>query len=382
MIPHDNSLAPWLTLKSIKGVGNITFKKIVQVFKEPGLAISSPYEELMKRAGIHENLAKRISGAKVCQEILKELELAEKFKIRILTFNNSRYPSILKEIPDPPPYIYVHGDIQPEIPRIAIVGSRNATYYGMETAHKLGKEISGLGIEIVSGMARGIDSSAHEGAIAGGGRTIAVLGSGLNRIYPPENLRLFHKIAENGAVISEFPINEGPEAKNFPMRNRIICGLSSGVVVVEAGNKSGSLITAKLAAEQGREVFAVPGSINSSRSTGTHSLLRQGATLIENAEDILTELPYLAESLKKSYLLKTNLESSSKKNHEEIDEQEKNVLAKLDAYPMHIDEIGRKCGLGPGKVSCILLELELKGLIHQLPGKLYALKEDKNWQNR
>lgn len=374
----NNSLAPWLTLKSVNGVGNITFKKLIKAFDTPEKILSSTWKELMDRAGISENLAKKISGTKTSSDILKELDLADKSNIKIISFNNSLYPLNLKEIADPPPYLYVYGNILPAPPMIAIVGSRNATYYGVETANKIAKSLAGFGVEVVSGMARGIDTSAHEGALQGMGRTIAVLGSGLKRIYPPENLKLFHRISENGAVISEFPLYEGPEAKNFPMRNRIICGLSSGVVVVEAGSKSGSLITARLAAEQGREVFAVPGSINSSRSSGTHSLLKEGARLIENAEDIFEELPYL---------IKNNLGKRSGLSDEpaqgvNLNEAEIKIMGKLDAYPLHIDEIGRKCELEPGKVSCILLELELKGLVNQLPGKLYVLKEDKNWLNR
>lgn len=368
---HSNhSIAPWLTLKAVNGVGNITFKKLINAFDTPENVLSAPWEDLTDKSGISENLAKRISGTKTSSDILKELDLAGKSDIKIITFNDANYPSILKEIPDPPPYLYVYGNLHAETPKIAIVGSRNATYYGIETAGRLARNLAGLGIEVVSGMARGIDTSAHEGSLQGLGRTVAVLGSGLKRIYPPENIKLFHKISENGAVISEFALNEGPEARNFPMRNRIICGLSNGVVVVEAGNKSGSLITARLAAEQGREVFAVPGSINSSKSSGTHSLLKQGARLIENAEDIIEELPYLLKS-------KAAMQSSASDetiHMVDLDETEKKVMAKLDAYPLHIDEIGRKCELEPGKVSCILLELELKGLVHQLPGKLYVLK--------
>jgi len=368
---HSNhSIAPWLTLKAVNGVGNITFKKLINAFDTPENVLSAPWDDLTDKSGISENLAKRISGTKTSSDILKELDLAGKSDIKIITFNDANYPSILKEIPDPPPYLYVYGNLHAETPKIAIVGSRNATYYGIETAGRLAINLAGLGIEVVSGMARGIDTSAHEGSLQGLGRTVAVLGSGLKRIYPPENIKLFHKISENGAVISEFALNEGPEARNFPMRNRIICGLSNGVVVVEAGNKSGSLITARLAAEQGREVFAVPGSINSSKSSGTHSLLKQGARLIENAEDIIEELPYLLKS-------KAAMQSSASDetiHMVDLDETEKKVMAKLDAYPLHIDEIGRKCGLEPGKVSCILLELELKGLVHQLPGKLYVLK--------
>lgn len=378
MNPEEYSLVPWFSLKAVHGVGNITFKKLIEAFETPEKAISASPEELRDRAGIPENTARKISGARTDQSVFREIELAEKSGIKIITLNHKQYPLILKEITDPPPYIYVYGNLIPETPKIAIVGSRNATFYGMETASRLAGDLAGFGIEVVSGMARGIDTSAHEGTINGMGRTIAVLGSGLKRIYPPENRRLFHKIAENGAVISEFPLNEGPEARNFPMRNRIICGLSSGIVVVEAGSKSGSLITARLAAEQGREVFAVPGNINSSRSTGTHSLLKQGARLIEKADDILEELPYLASVSGSGQQAR----SSETGFHENLNESEKNVLTRLDAYPLHIDEIGRKCGLEPGKVSCILLELELKGLVHQHPGKLYALKEDKNWASR
>lgn len=372
------SPAPWMALKAVHGVGNITFRKLISSFETPEAVLGASSLELSQKAGISETLALRIKEAKIGQEILKEIELAEKSGIRIITFNDDIYPSALKEIADPPPYIYVYGNLLPDASRLAIVGSRNATFYGIEAANSLAKNLASQGIEIVSGMARGIDTSAHEGALSGNGRTIAVLGSGLKRIYPPENQKLFQKIAENGAVISEFPLAEGPDAKNFPKRNRIICGISSGVVVVEAGEKSGSLITARLAAEQGREVFAVPGSINSSRSSGTHALLKQGARLVTDIDDILDELPYLTGKKISGIVL----DEKSAQSTENLSEDEVNLMGRLDVYPQHIDEVGRKSGLAPGKVSCILLELELKGLVNQLPGKLYVLNEDKNWLNR
>ncbi len=217
--------------------------------------------------------------------------LSKENKTRTLSFSDKGYPTNLKYIYDPPPTLYVKGNILPEDNiAIAIIGSRRATYYGLKNAENLSFELAAGGITIISGLARGVDSAAHRGALKAGGRTIAVLGSGLNIIYPPENEKLAREILQCGAVISEFPQGTAPLRQNFPRRNRIISGLSLGVVVVEAAKRSGALITANLALEQGREVFALPGKIDSFTSRGTHDLIKQGAKLVESAEDIIEEL--------------------------------------------------------------------------------------------
>ncbi len=284
---------------------------------------------------------------------------------------------MLKEIPDPPPYLYINGKIDPSV-NIAIVGSRNASSYGISTSEKLGRELVSKGITIVSGMAIGVDTSAHKGALAGKGKTIAVLGSGLGKIYPKQNRDLFYDIAENGAVISEFSISEDPVPHNFPKRNRIISGISHGTIVVEAALKSGSLITARLAAEQNREVFAVPGNIRSFTSTGTHSLIKQGAKLVENGDDVIEELGYLMENQQETKFSE-NCDVAKKiiSNSDRLDNDEMKVYNLLEVYPKHIDEILRNLSMESGKLSSILLQLELSGVITQTPGKYYLLNEGK-----
>jgi DNA processing protein len=291
---------------------------------------------------------------------------------RIITLADPDYPRLLCEIPDPPPYLYVSGRLDSSALKIAVVGSRNATGYGLTTTKNLCADLVSLGITIVSGMARGIDTAAHEGAMMGGGKTIAVLGSGLERIYPAENAKLFHRISENGAVVSEFALLTEPEGHNFPLRNRIISGMSLGTVVVEATKKSGSLITARLAAEQNREVFAVPGSIQSFKSTGTHTLIKQGAKLVEHAQDIVEELAPFIETHDGT----GNIAPDEDENIPAfLSSEETQIFKLLEPYPIHIDSLARKLSIEPGKLSSMLLTLELKGLVRQLPGKFFILSE-------
>jgi len=252
---------------------------------------------------------------------------------------------------------------------VAVVGSREATGYGTAAAKRICRGLVSKNITVVSGMAVGIDTAAHLGAIEGKGKTVAVLGSGLEEVYPRENRRLFHKIAENGAVITEFHLRAKPEPHNFPIRNRIISGMSLGTVVVEASKKSGSLITARLAAEQNREVFAVPGNIHSFKSSGTHGLIKQGAKLVEHTGDII-------EEISKLMTVEGEAESSKKPDEDNLAElsfEESSVYKNLGAYPVHIDELVRKISIEPGRLSSILLQLELKGLVSQSPGKLFSV---------
>ncbi|MFC1632414.1 DNA-processing protein DprA, partial [Candidatus Omnitrophota bacterium] len=248
---------------------------------------------------------------------------------------------------------------------IAIVGSRRATYYGLQNAEKLGFELAAQGITIVSGLARGIDSAAHKAALAAGGRTIAVLGSGLNVIYPPENLELSARIANHGAVISEFPLDTAPYPGNFPKRNRIISGLTLGIIVVEAAKRSGALITANCALEQGREVFALPGKIDSFSSVGVHGLIKQGAKLVETSADVIEEL----EALK---FLRLARDQNKINRKLDLPDQENKVYACLGSEPIHIDEITQGLGLSSGKLLGCLLRLQHRKLVKELPGKLFA----------
>lgn len=356
------SLVPWLGLKSVPGVGNHLFLHLLQHFGEPEKVFSASRQALLQVDGVGDRLTSVIRGYKIPKEVHEDLALAEKNGIRIITYSDSDYPNLLRHIPDPPPVLYVYGSLRPDSLNIAIVGSRNATPYGRTVTENLSGDLSRRGFTIVSGMARGIDSAAHAGTLAAGGKTIAVLGCGLGTIYPAENRKLFHRIAEDGAVISEFSYTTPPEAHHFPIRNRIISGLSLGTVVVEATHQSGSLITARLAAEQGREVFAVPGSVRSFKSMGTHSLIKQGAKLVEHADDIVEELNIAEEACPGH----TGVASTVG-----LTPAEQKVLDKLSTYPIHIDKLVRELSLSAGEVSGLLLQLELKGLVTQSPGKFF-----------
>lgn len=364
---------PWFALKSIPGIGNILFKRLIDRFSSPQKVFVASIQELGQISGISESLALRIKSFKFKEAIRKEIDHVIEKGFHIVTFSDMNYPPLLRQIPDPPPFLYVSGELLQQSHNIAVVGSRNPTAYGISAATRLSENLSILGFTIVSGMARGIDSAAHEGALLGKGKTIAVLGSGLDKIYPPENRKLFNQISENGAVISEFSIQSPPEAHHFPIRNRIISGMSLGTVVVEAAKKSGSLITARLAAEQNREVFAVPGSIHSFKSCGTNSLIKQGAKLVEHAQDIIEELsPQIQENLEgnsvNAYL------DNQLKVLPELNSDEQIVMNHLEAYPIHVDELVRKTSMAPGKLLGILLKFELEGIAQQLPGKCFSLK--------
>jgi len=355
-------------LKSVPGVGNHLFKRLIERFDSP-IQIFQAYEtDMLEVEGMTPRLVSLIKQHKIPGSVKQDLELAVHKGYQIITMTDADYPPLLLEIPDPPPFLYVFGQLARSIMNIAVVGSRNATTYGISTTKRLCQDLSALGITVVSGMAIGIDTAAHEGALAGNGQTIAVLGSGFEKVYPAANRTLFHKIAENGAVISEFPLHTEPEAHNFPVRNRIISGISLGTLVVEATKKSGSLITARLAAEQNREVFAVPGSIHSFKSMGTHTLIKQGAKLVEHAQDIMDELAHVIR----------NHEATDNKNQSEPKEElpplssdESLVIEALGPYPMHIDDLVRKLSIEPGRLSSVLLQLELKGVVQQAPGKRF-----------
>jgi DNA processing protein len=276
------------------------------------------------------------------------------------------YPPGLKAIDDPPIVLYVKGDLrETDAVAIGIVGSRRCTFYGRSQAERLGSILAARGVTVVSGMARGIDSAAHRGALGAGGRTLAVMGNGLSSVYPPENRDLFEKISANGAAISEFPMDMAPLPGNFPRRNRLISGLSLGVVVVEAALDSGSLITARLALEQGREVFAVPGKAGSPTSRGTHSLIRDGAKLVEDVDDILDEFEGLGKAL--------GIEKPAGAPARDLSDSEMRIFESLSPdEPENIEDLIEKCGLQAGEVSGLLVQMELKGLVKCLPGKSFV----------
>jgi DNA processing protein len=365
---------PWFSLKYVPGIGNLLYNRLIERFGSPEHVFDASTERLLEVEGITPRLISAIRQAVMPDEACKDLDLAAQKGYHILCLTDPGYPSLLREIPDPPPLLYVAGTLDPSENFIAVVGSRNATAYGITTTRRLCGDLVGKGLGIVSGMARGIDTAAHEGALMGKGRTIAVLGSGLEQIYPAENRDLFQKITENGAVITEFPMNAQPEAHHFPQRNRVISGMSLGTLVVEATRNSGSLITARLAAEQNREVFAIPGSIHSFKSTGTHILIKQGAKLVENVQDILEEL-----NLEKSRTpSRKGSETGKKISHPlpSLSESETMVFSALSSYPIHSDELVRKLSLTSGKLMAILLQLEIKGLVQQTEGNYFSIKDE------
>jgi DNA processing protein len=364
-------LHPWFALKSVPGIGDLFYKRLIDRFKTPEAVFRASNHDLQDVEGMSSRMISRIKYHRVPESLKRDLDLISESPFEVITLADSRYPALLLQIPDPPPFLYVYGTIYSHTNNIAVVGSRNATPYGISTTKRLCEGLVSLGINVVSGMARGIDTAAHVGALNGKGKTIAVLGSGLKNVYPAQNLKLFHQISKNGAVISEFSLSEEPNPHNFPRRNRIISGLSLGTVIVEASKKSGSLITAHLAAEQGREVFAVPGSIQSFKSAGTHSLIKQGAKLVEHPQDIIEEL---SAQLQLSGTEKKPAQLQQEPKHPPLSSDELLVLNALGPYPVHIDDIVRNIPLDSGRLSGILLQLELYGLVQQSPGKRFNRK--------
>ncbi|UCD89849.1 MAG: DNA-processing protein DprA [Desulfobacterales bacterium] len=365
-------ILPWFVLKSVPGIGNHLFKRLIDRFHSPELALKASGKDLSEIEGMTPRLVTAIKQHRLPDRVKKDIDLVMHNGYKIVTMSDIDYPPLLLQIPDPPPFLYVLGHLISPLNNIAVVGSRNATRYGISSTQQLCKELASFEITIVSGMALGIDSAAHEGALLGKGHTIAVLGSGLEVIYPKENRKLFYEIAEKGAVISEFPLRAEPEPKNFPIRNRIISGICLGTVVVEATNKSGSLITARLAAEQGRDVFAVPGSIHSFKSIGTHTLIKQGAKLVEHAQDIMEEFLYVMDVPDRKETLNQDRIGPTLAS---LSSDESLVYDALESYPIHIDDLVQKLSMGPGKLSSILLQLELKGMVKQSPGKFFSLTD-------
>jgi DNA processing protein len=364
--PDHSEHALWLALTRIKGLGCISFKKLASHFADPTQALSATAAELSAIEGIDRNVVDGLLAFTQWDEVEQEVQRASQAGVKIIPFGSGIYPARLRSIADPPPCLYVKGEIRQEDDKaVAVIGTRSASHYGRRVARDLCRGLASLGFTVISGMARGIDGVAHDAALNSGGRTIAVLGSGVDRAYPPEHQKLYHRISENGAVISELPLGAPPLAFNFPARNRLISGLSAGVVVVEATEKSGSLITAAVALEQGREVFAVPGEVGSSRSRGGHRLIRQGAKLVENVDDILEEIaPQLVAPNRQSAALRTLPVDAQPETRK--------IFDLLQERSLHIDEVIEASGFSTSRVLQILLELELQGFLRQLPGNRYS----------
>ncbi|MCX7913049.1 MAG: DNA-processing protein DprA [Thermodesulfovibrionales bacterium] len=364
----------WIALNFIRDIGPISIKRLLAVFHSPKRIFNATISELSEVFNIKNFQAKNITQFNEWDKVDKELQKIRDYNVKVITLNDDEYPESLKLLDSSPVLLYTMGKLLTKDKySIAIVGSRKMTEYGRKVATQISSELASSGFTIVSGLATGIDATSHKGALMVGGRSIAVLGSGVDRPYPYQNIGLYKDLIEKGCVLSEFPMGTPPYKENFPRRNRIISGLSLGVVIVEATRDSGSLITAKYAIEQNKEVFAIPGNIFSVNSQGTNELIKKGAKLVQRIEDILEELRH---HLKGSELY--NLRPSSQKLEDsvskiELDEDEKRVLNILNSNPVHIDTISRELRLAPNKLSAILLNLEIKGLIRQTEGKKFCI---------
>ncbi|HOD51704.1 MAG TPA: DNA-processing protein DprA [Candidatus Hydrogenedentes bacterium] len=389
----------WLRLALVPGVGTAHFIRLLARFRTPSHVFEAPRGMVADLVG--SNLADRIRQYSETNEAAEQEAAMEEWGVTLITMENPRYPLRLAEIYDPPLLLFARGGLPvDQEPYVALVGTRRASPYGIRMAEKLAQELAVRGITVVSGMAMGIDAAAHRGALEAGGRTIAVLGCGVDIVYPPQNEELMRDIAARGAVISQFPMGTTPSKGHFPYRNRIISGMSLGTVVIEAPLTSGALITARQAAEQGREVFAVPGQAGMHNAEGPHALIREGAKLVERVEDILVELELPAECLRAERSEREEAvrvsgapepatvkpQRSSTRNAEPspepvprrepaplpMDGTEKAILEALSPEGSYVDEIATSCRLSVSEALSSLTMLELKGLVRQFSGKRFA----------
>ncbi len=365
---QEKNLEVLVALNMVEGIGAVLYRRLMQTFGSLQELLKLSAKSLQTVRGIGPILAGGFTDIISKGRHLRELELAAAKGVRIVPYSAEEYPKLLKAAFDHPLILYVKGELPASsVPCVAVVGCRRPTFYGQHQAEKLSYTLAARGVGVVSGLARGIDTSAHTGALKAKGLTYAVLGSGLLRVYPEENRRLFEKIYEKGACISEVPLNSPPNAKTFPRRNRIVSGMSLGVVVVEAGARSGALITADWALEQNREVFAVPGKIDSPQSMGCHNLIKRGAKLVQDVEDIVEELGHYGKALAPAPSGK--VETAKPPG---LSPAEELLLSFLSSDPMPIDDLISESRLTPATVSAKLLSLELKKLVKQLPGKNFV----------
>lgn len=371
---QQNSLRDWIALSFVTGVGSRTAAVLIDRFVTPTVVLDGAASSL-EAAGLKRDTIDAIKNPEHREKAAREIEELARIGGEALTLTDERYPTLLRETYDPPIVIYWLGDFATALaqPTIAIVGSRHCSTYGRNVAEKLSRELAERGVTIVSGLARGIDSAAHRGAVEARGLTVAVMGTGLDGVYPKENKKLAAKIVEQGALVSEFPLATPPVSQNFPFRNRVISGLSFGVMVVEGAERSGSLITARLAYEQGRDVFAVPGNITSAKSFGPNYLIKDGAKLVQTWRDVVEELP---ADMKASILSAERGETRTKQiviDEIALSDSERKVLKMLNTdEPVHIDHLIAKSGLSSGELMGALLQLEMTDRIRQLPGKCFV----------
>jgi len=367
-----------ILLNLIPDIGSTRLRRLLDALGTLDRVWAADAQTLQRVEGMGPALAQRFVAARDNEQLLRsEVARAAQLGVRFLTLEDAEYPASLRAIHDPPLALSLRGALQAaDAVAVGIVGARRASAYGLACAERLAHDLALRGITVVSGLARGIDAAAHRGALRAGGRTVAVLGSGLARLYPPEHESLAAQIAQRGAVLSEYPIDARPLPAHFPRRNRLISGLSLGIIVVEAAQRSGALITADCALEQGREVFAVPGPMTAVTSQGTHQLLKQGARLVTCVEDVLEELrltPMPSATQTAGQEQPPALAPQPEHSPAQLPEPERCVLACVSARePQHIDAIAAHSGVGMPAVSSILLQLELKRLIQQLPGKQFV----------
>jgi DNA processing protein len=360
MAQDNEQTLHWIGLSSIPGVGRATFRKLVSRFGSPANVLAASPQELRQVDGLSEKAVHGIATFPWRAGAAGEMDKARSTGVEIITAGDDAYPENLRTTPDAPLLVYQKGRTRPDDRvAVAIVGTRTPTHYGLTTTHRMAYELASAGYTIVSGLARGIDTQAHKGALAANGRTIAVLGCGIDVVYPSENRDLMERIAENGAVMTENPFGTRPESGYFPARNRIISGLSLGTVIVEASEDSGSLITADYTLSQGRRLFAVPGNAGSPMSRGSNRLIKQGAVLVESAEDVLLHLGRGSRPGRQRRL-------------PPLTPDEEKVFSALSGEPQHIDAILSASGSAPGTLNGVLTTLELKGLVKQLPGKYFV----------
>src|SRR4051812_18094131 len=362
-----NATEACIALNMLPTVGPVRLRKLLEVLKEPQQILAAKRAELRKVEGIGNEVADQIANWESTIDLAAELKRVRDFGASVITQDSPSYPRPLREIHAPPIVLYVWGELKErDHHAIGIIGARRTTHYGVESAKKLAFQLAYAGLTVISGLARGIDTAAHQGALAAKGRTIAVIGAGLARLYPPENAALAEKIRSgNGAIVSEFSMEIEPDRQTFPMRNRIIAGWSHGILVVEAGLNSGALITANQAIEQGRSVYAVPGHINTPSAMGSNRLIQQGAKLVMSANDILDDLQILLPEAKPA-------PEAAVRPLPDLTEDERRVFDAINASETPIDQIAANCDLPSATVSSTLLRLELKRLVKQLPGKYFV----------
>lgn len=362
-----------LILNAVPGVGNARIRALREYYGSAANAVSLKTGGPVLDAILHPKVAQNMAAFPKAAFLEQEQRWMEERGVRAVTLNDTDYPQRLKEIPDAPAVIYVKGGLPENLSlSVALVGSRRASVYGISVAEQFASRLAELGVVIISGMARGIDTSAHRGALRARGETVAVLGCGLNQAYPPENGDLMEKIAACGAVLSEFPMATLPLPHNFPRRNRIISGLSQGVIVVEAAEKSGALITADFALEQGKEVYAVPGKVDSPTSRGVHGLIKQGAKLATCVEDVLEDLlPQLRAGSSPRAQAPAD-ETVPSEALTGLSKNEQLVYQHITDRPVHVDQLSQRCGVDVPSMSSVLLHLELKHLVKQLPGRQFV----------